>query len=447
MVYLVDPATGHLRFAHDAGIRSPRSRAWVRSIELPVGTGMFGRAVAERGVVMTDDYLADTDDRPRRRHGPRRRRHRHPVDGRRPARQRRDRLRRDRRLQRQGGGLQPVAGRARPGARRPCGRGHGERQPHRGARPLARGARQAGRGRAFAPRDRGPDQRRRGPARRSSRAPSTRPHACSARTAPASTSSTPRRGCCAGPTRPERCDPTCEAWPDDPNETTRPGRRPGRPSSRARSSGPATTCETTGSRMAYERGRLHPRDRHPLGDGRAPHRRGRAVRRADRLLRHAGRLVRARCGPARRDRGPGGHHDHDDAADRRARPLTRRPGRDGPRRSRRCARSRPASRSCASPRPSSRTSSLRPSAWSGATAAILDLLDPTTGNLHWAYDDGLSAIFSEEERAKLWISVGVGATGTAVAEDRVVVAGDDLAACSRRRPSRPSSTSGAASTR
>jgi hypothetical protein len=32
-----------------------------------------------------------------------------------------------------------------------------------------------------------------------------------------------------------------------------------------------------------------------------------------------------------------------------------------------------------------------------------------------------------EERAKLWISVGVGATGTAVAEDRVIIAGDQLA--------------------
>ena len=39
MVYLVDPATGHLRFAHDAGIRSRRSREWVRSIDLPVGVG------------------------------------------------------------------------------------------------------------------------------------------------------------------------------------------------------------------------------------------------------------------------------------------------------------------------------------------------------------------------------------------------------------------------
>jgi len=60
MVYVVDPATGHLRFAHDAGIRSRRSRAWVRSIDLPVGVGMFGRAVAERSVVLTRDYINDS---------------------------------------------------------------------------------------------------------------------------------------------------------------------------------------------------------------------------------------------------------------------------------------------------------------------------------------------------------------------------------------------------
>jgi hypothetical protein len=59
MVYLVDPTTGHLRFAHDAGIRSKRSRQWVRSIDLPVGTGMFGLAVERRSVVLTRDYLAD----------------------------------------------------------------------------------------------------------------------------------------------------------------------------------------------------------------------------------------------------------------------------------------------------------------------------------------------------------------------------------------------------
>ena len=59
MVYLLDPATNHLRFAHDAGIGSARSRAWIRSIDLPAGVGMFGRAVAERTVVITGDYLGD----------------------------------------------------------------------------------------------------------------------------------------------------------------------------------------------------------------------------------------------------------------------------------------------------------------------------------------------------------------------------------------------------
>ena len=59
MVYLVDETTGHLRFAHDAGIRSRRSRDWVRSIDLPVGVGMFGLAVGERKVVLTPDYLED----------------------------------------------------------------------------------------------------------------------------------------------------------------------------------------------------------------------------------------------------------------------------------------------------------------------------------------------------------------------------------------------------
>ena len=59
MVYLLDPDTDVLRFAFDAGIRSARSRRWVRRIELPIGTGMFGRAVADRAVVKTDDYAND----------------------------------------------------------------------------------------------------------------------------------------------------------------------------------------------------------------------------------------------------------------------------------------------------------------------------------------------------------------------------------------------------
>ncbi len=66
MVYLIDPATGNLRFAHDAGIRSERSREWVRGLELAPGTGMFGRALVERAVVVTNDYQND----PSFRHAP-----------------------------------------------------------------------------------------------------------------------------------------------------------------------------------------------------------------------------------------------------------------------------------------------------------------------------------------------------------------------------------------
>jgi PAS domain S-box-containing protein len=63
MVYLTDPSTGRLRFAHDAGIKSARSREWIRTIELAPGVGMFGRAVAERSVVLTTEYGSDTSFR------------------------------------------------------------------------------------------------------------------------------------------------------------------------------------------------------------------------------------------------------------------------------------------------------------------------------------------------------------------------------------------------
>ena len=59
MVYLVDETTGNLRFAHDAGIKSKRSRDIIRGVVLEPGTGMFGRAVAERAVVLTEDYAND----------------------------------------------------------------------------------------------------------------------------------------------------------------------------------------------------------------------------------------------------------------------------------------------------------------------------------------------------------------------------------------------------
>ena len=95
--------------------------------------------------------------------------------------------------------------------------------------------------------------------------------------------------------------------------------------------------------------------------------------------------------------------------------------------SRRCARSPPGSPSLRDPAEILQDVVELAGRLVARTGVILDLLDPTTGNLHWAFDDGISRLFTPEERAKLWISVGVGATGKAVAEDRVVVADDDLA--------------------
>ena len=59
IVYLLDPETRVLRWTHDAGISNSSERAWVRSLELPEGVGMFGRALVEGQVIVTDEYLAD----------------------------------------------------------------------------------------------------------------------------------------------------------------------------------------------------------------------------------------------------------------------------------------------------------------------------------------------------------------------------------------------------
>ncbi len=59
MIYLVDEATGQLRFAHDAGITDPDARRLIHDLTLPVGVGMFGTAVASRRMTVTDDYPAD----------------------------------------------------------------------------------------------------------------------------------------------------------------------------------------------------------------------------------------------------------------------------------------------------------------------------------------------------------------------------------------------------
>ncbi len=63
MIYLLDPETGILRFAHDAGIAQLRDRRWVRRLQLPLGAGMFGIAAAERRVTLTHDYPNDSSFR------------------------------------------------------------------------------------------------------------------------------------------------------------------------------------------------------------------------------------------------------------------------------------------------------------------------------------------------------------------------------------------------
>ena len=59
MAYLLDETTGILRFATDAGITDDQRRAWVRSLKVDIGVGMFGQAVARDEVVVTADYPAD----------------------------------------------------------------------------------------------------------------------------------------------------------------------------------------------------------------------------------------------------------------------------------------------------------------------------------------------------------------------------------------------------
>ena len=56
---LVDPSTGTIHWAYDAGIADDRHRDILRGLELRVGEGMFGRAIGEQTVVVTGDYLSD----------------------------------------------------------------------------------------------------------------------------------------------------------------------------------------------------------------------------------------------------------------------------------------------------------------------------------------------------------------------------------------------------
>jgi PAS domain S-box-containing protein len=57
----------------------------------------------------------------------------------------------------------------------------------------------------------------------------------------------------------------------------------------------------------------------------------------------------------------------------------------------------------------------------GADGSVLDLVDPGGGVLRWAFDSGLGGAFTAAQVAGMTIPVGVGATGRAVAEDRVII--------------------------
>jgi PAS domain S-box-containing protein len=59
MLYLVDSEKGDLRFAHEAGVRDRRHRDWLRELRLPVGAGLFGKAVADGRPVRTGHYERD----------------------------------------------------------------------------------------------------------------------------------------------------------------------------------------------------------------------------------------------------------------------------------------------------------------------------------------------------------------------------------------------------
>ncbi len=60
IVYLMAPGGDALEWAADAGISATPERAWMRSLVVPLGVGMFGTAVADRAIRITTDYPADT---------------------------------------------------------------------------------------------------------------------------------------------------------------------------------------------------------------------------------------------------------------------------------------------------------------------------------------------------------------------------------------------------
>ena len=199
MAYLLDPATGVLRFADDAGITDDARRR--------VGPVARGRArrravrAGRRGAAdPADRRLPDRSElRPLPGRGPARADARDPFVPRRAADRGRSRVRGDGHLLEPGRRVRRARRRARPGAGRPRRGGDGQRRADRAARRLARRGRAARRRGARPARDRRPDHGRPRPRPRSSSWPSTRPPGSSAPTAPGSTCSTTTARC-TGPT-------------------------------------------------------------------------------------------------------------------------------------------------------------------------------------------------------------------------------------------------------
>ena len=434
MVYLLDSATNRLRFAHDAGIESPRSREWVRSIDLPVGVGMFGRAVAERTVVVTGNYLED----PSFDHAP------EP-----------DRVVRDIGIRSMV--VAPLAaGDAVFGAIGTFSSRDDAFTPAQIAlvRALADHAAAAMRNvRLIEALDasRG-ELAERADSERSVREIAARISAATdlsavlqlgvdeaARLLHAdgaridlidAASGLLRWAYASGAVRPDDA-----IWPDDPEETLEQG----------------VSGQSVVLGRAFWTGDY-------VNDRRFPHGRGadsyvgatdvRSVLAAP-LTGDAGPLGALTVFTSRPDAwGEGDAALLEAIADQAAIMIRTTRLIDELDRSRE-ALGRRADAEQALREIAARITVLRDPAeilqdvvaQAGrlvkADGVILDLLDPASGDLLWAMDDGLGGQFTDEERANLWISVGVGATGTAVAQDRVIVADDDLVA---QFPPSPEST-------
>ena len=434
MVYLIDPSTGNLRFAHDAGIQSPRSRAWVRSLELAPGTGMFGRAVLERSVVVTDDYGTD----PSFRH----------AEG-------TDRVVADIGIRSMV--VAPlVAGDEVFGAIGTFSTRTGAFDQAQIAlvRSLADHAAAAmANTRLIEDLDRSRTElAERAEVERSLRQINVRISAAEDLSSVLQLAvDEAARLLRAGGARIDLIDPGSgllrwayasgavkpddTMWPDDPDETLDQG-----------ISGQAVVNARPFWTGDYGR------------DERFPHGRG-----ADSYVEASG-IRSVMAAPLVGAAGAFGalttYTDRTDAwgeaeaglleaiAAQAAIAISRTRLLEELDRSR-GALARRAEAEQALREIAARITALRDPAeilqqvvelasrLVRGQGAILDILDPGTDRLRWAYDDGLRRLFTDEERAKLWISVGVGATGAAVAEDRVVIAGDDLAA---QFPPSPEST-------